>query len=465
MRALPALLAVLLVLAPLAAGAGTPPPAALTAGDAQVDADESPSTAAPSGSTPTGTAAGSGTPGQTSTLNQSTLNQSTLNESVANRTPRVLEIPDADVRRTAIDGQQIDLGPALGFAANETALEIETAATVERIESAPSATVRQQRILGELNEIEQQAISLRSEEADAIRAYADGGTSTRAFLTHLARIDMTAVALDARRERLATLTEETDEFSIDQARFATLERELDTLTGPVRAEMVDVLAGRSVADRFYVSAGTNAVTITTIEDDVWLREAYRGDLRNRGAGSMGPEGALNATRDAYPIIWATKDQGQAQVRGTGPSYLVRVPHPRGRLSAFVDSGSRQVFKEFQTRPLSTMGSGENLTNTGDGLRLTVTRTYPGAPMKVNLTDADTGEPLDYNVTVGRPNGEREFVGRTGPDGILWTLSLRGPFTVAAIAPETNSFVTRDVTPAEPPRAYAPANETTPSTEA
>jgi hypothetical protein len=464
MRALAVLLVALLVLAPLVGGVGTPsPPVGAgtgTGAGTPADADRTvPTRADATATTPTATAATPTTDGPGAPVGSDTPTRGQVNESLTNRTPNVLEVPAADVARTEIDQRGIDLGPALGFAANETALRLATAATAERVESAPTTAVRQQRILGELSEIEQRAISLRTAEADAVRSYAAGRVTTRGFLKRLARIDMTARGLDARRERLATLAEETEDFSIDRARFATLERELDALTGPVRAEVVDVLAGRAPPRRFYVSAGEEAVTLTVIDGDRWVREAYRADLRDRGAGSMGPEGALNATRDAYPVIWATKDRGQAQVRGTGPSYLVRVPHARGRLSAFVDSGSQRVFKEFQVRPLSTTDDDETVSNVGDGLRLTVTRTYPGGPMKVNLTDAETGEPLDYNVTVGRPNGDREFVGRTGPDGVLWTLSLRGPFTVAAISPSSNSFVVRDVTPADPPRVYPPGNET------
>jgi hypothetical protein len=448
MRALPALVAALLLLVPLAAGAGTPAPAATPTQSDDVRADAGPASTV---QTEVPVDARSGTNGSRTVA---AANGTRVNESTANETPpHVLTIPDADVRRVRLEPQRIDLGPAVGFGANETALHLETLATVERIESRSSAAARQRRIVEELGNLEQRVISLRSAEAAAIRAYAAGGVESRVFLTRLARIDMTARALDERRERLATLTEETEDFTIDQARFATLERELDTLTGPVRRQMVDVLAGASSPRWFYVAAGTDAVTITTIDRGRWIREVYRADLRDRGGGSMGPQDALNATRDAYPVIWATKDQGQAQVRGTGPSYLVRIPHSRGRLSAFVDSGSQRVFKEFQTRPLSTMQHGQNVSNTGDGLRIVVSRTYPGAPMRVNLTDAETGEPIDYNVTVGPPNGERELVGRTGVDGVLWTLSPRGPFTVAAIAPEENSFVTRDVTPAEPPRVY------------
>ena len=77
------------------------------------------------------------------------------------------------------------------------------------------------------------------------------------------------------------------------------------------------------------------------------------------------------------------------------------------------------------------------------------RTYPGGPLRVRLTQAETGDPVDANVTIGRDGGESRLVGATGDDGELWTVSPGSRFTVTAI--RGNSVVLVTISPSEPPR--------------
>jgi hypothetical protein len=359
----------------------------------------------------------------------------------------VLSLPRTGPNRTSVDTQYVDLGPALSFAENASAHRLETLTAVENVRAAETEEDRQQRILGELNRIEQRVISLRAEQSRTAERFAAGDISARTALIRFASIDIEARALEARRERLATLAEETPEFGIDPARMNSLSRELDSVTGPVRAHAATVLQGQSAPSRFYVGTASESVVLTTIVGDAYIREAYRGDVRNRTTSRMSPEEAFDIANRSYPTVWELRTD--TEILGSGDSYLVRVSYPRGDLSAFIDSGSRTVFKEFQRRPLSNVELGEAATDTRDGLRLNVNRTYPGGPLRVRLTQAETGDPVDANVTIGRDGGESRLVGATGDDGELWTVSPGSRFTVTAI--RGNSVVLVTISPSEPPR--------------
>jgi hypothetical protein len=429
MRALPLLLAAVLVVAAL--GAGPAPAPALESSeilagvDAGSDSPAGDSAAQPSPAMSASTGDGA-VPRQRGTVNQSQLNESALDAPI-----RVLDLPaGAAPNRTTVRSTTVDVGPALAFATNATENRLETLATLERVRSASTPAERQRRVLGAINEIEQEAVTIRSRQRAVIEQFARGERSARRLLVALARLDAQARALDDRRQRLARFVRGSEDLSLDSGRLATLGADLETFTGPVRSRVVAALRGDVPSTRVYAAAAPESVVLATVADDVYLRETYRGDLRSPGGGSVVLDEALNVTADAYPAVWATKSDVDGV--GSGGTFVLDVPHPRGDLTAFVDSSSRRVFKEFQRRPLDTYSGGETVSSTKDGLQLTVNRTFPGGPLRVELVDAESGDPVDVTVTVGPPNGESVTIGRTGPDGVVWTLMPASRVAVTAV---------------------------------
>jgi hypothetical protein len=376
------------------------------------------------------------------------------NESLANEPIRVLDLPQSTPTRSVLHAESVDLGPATGFAANASAARLETIATVQHVREAETDEERQRRILEAVSEIEQAQVSLRSDQREAIGAFADGRIDARSLLVRLARIDARAAALDERRAQLDALSEATEDFSLESGRLPAIETELRIYSGPLREHLVEVLRGEEPPTRFYVAATTDGVVLSAIVDDTYVRETYREDLRSAGAATIDLDDALdNVTAGAYPVVWAIKTN--ADGTGSGGSLIVRVPHPRGNLTAFVDGGSRNVFREYQVRPLASFVDNRTATGFGDGLRLTVNRTYAGGPMRVRLEEVATGEPRDLLVTVRPPDGNSIRLGRTGSDGVLWTLTPAGQFTVATFrATDDPTFVTTPtIRAAVPPDIY------------
>lgn len=369
-------------------------------------------------------------------------------ESPSNETIRVLDIEASSLVRSRVEPEYVDLGPSLGFAALRTGGDLQTRASIERIESADDVSIRSQLILGELNRVEQRAIALQSAQQSAITQFNANELSSRELLVELARIDTEARGLEERRVALRELATDTSDFSIDSGRLAALERELDTFTGPVRAHASDVLSGAAEPTRFSVRTSQSGVVLSSIADDTYIREAYRSDLRNRDKSGVSPTQALETVSENYPVVWENRaTQNGADVVGAGNSYLVRINHDRGQLYAYVDSGSQRVFKESQTRPLDRVSNGTPATEIKDGLELTVYRTYPGGPLRIQLNESATSEPIDANVTLGvEANQESELLGRTGSDGTIWTVSPSSTYTITVIRGNAAVVLTTDPTP-------------------
>jgi hypothetical protein len=437
MRALRVLLATVLVVSLVVASIAAAPASTTTP---EVDGPAPPTTPGES----TAIAPVSSTDGPTSSAARP---QVATADELGNASVNLLTLPRGTQNRSSVDTHYVDLGPALSFATNATGHRLETLTAVENVRAAETTEERQQRILGELNRIEQRVISLRSTQSQTATAFANDEIPARTALIRLAHIDIEARALETRRERLAALAEETPDFSIDSARMDSLARELDSVTGPVRSHAAAVLQGQSDPTRFYVATASESVVLATIVGDSYIREAYRGDVRNRSTARLSPEEAFEVANRSYPTIWELRNDTESL--GSGDSYLVRVTYTRGDLSAFVDSGSRTVFKEFQRRPLASASAGETVVDTRDGLRLEVNRTHPGGPLRVELSEAASGDPVDANITIGRSGGESVLVGSTGSDGELWTVSPGSRFTVTAI--RGNSVVLVTVSPTPPSR--------------
>lgn len=436
MRALPAVFAVALVLSSVA-GVAIPGTASF-AEDGATPALLPPSTpdARPSG--PSGPSEHTGSAAA-----------AVSNHTARNATIDVLGIPSDRASRSSLETHTVELGPALAFDNNRTRMRIATEAAIDRIRSADSEERRQQLVLQELTTIEQATISLRTRQRAAIRAYDEGEIDSRMLLVRLAVVDIHARELQERNERIQRISRSMPEFTVD-ARSASLERELDTFTGPVRQQAANVLRGESDSGRFFVQTGPDSVVVSTIRQDSYVREAYRGDIRRRGSGLTTDLEALNATASAYPGAYALQyRQNGTNIVGTEDnSFLVRIQHERGRLFAFVDSGSKQVFKEYQYRPLDTMTTERTETAVKDGLELTAHQTYAGGPVRIELNSTENGGTADALITVGPRGGRSAVVGRTGSDGAMWTMAPGQEYQVTAI--RGNSVVLLTVEPNAPP---------------
>jgi len=368
----------------------------------------------------------------------------------------VLAIPPGETTRSSLELEAVELGSGLAFESSTTGMRLSTGTVLERIESVESDERRQQLLLGEVSAIEQRVVSLRARQRQAIDAYAEGDLPPRQLLYVLAEIDAEARELEDRRERVQAVVESTSGFSIPSSRFGNIELELNTLTGPVRGHAAAVLTGEADSARFFVQTGPGSVALGMLRDGTYVREVYRGPLRGGDNGEFTLADAVNVTEQAYPTIAAERLRDDTLGNPGSDSTRVTIEHQRGRLVAFVDSGSQRVFKEFQFRPLDRVTTGSPVSARRDGLELTAHRTYPGGPTRLQLNSTGDGEPVDAQITVGPAGGRSSVVGRTGDDGSLWTVAPNGTYQVTAI--DGSSVVVLSVEPTPTPSIYGATDD-------
>ncbi|MFB6093168.1 MAG: hypothetical protein ABEK02_09180 [Haloquadratum sp.] len=434
MRAAPLALALLLVLSSLV---GATP--ALSTGDGPRSASASASASAPT------------VPPRSAAIDESVPTQVASSTNASAATISVLGIPDGAATRSTLETEYVELGSSLAFSSATTDARLTTATAVERIESAPSSETRQRYLLQEVSAVEQRIVALRARQRQVIAAYGRGEITQRQLLYQLALVDVRARELDRRRARLETLVQSTPGFSISSSRFGNIELELQTLMGPVRGYAAAVLRGEAPSARFFVQSGPDSVVVAVIRDGTYVREVYRGPLRQRSGGSISLTQAVDITERAYPTVAALSLREDTLGNPDSDSTRVTVEHRRGRLIAFVDSGSKRVFKAYQFRPLDQVATRAPTSAVKDALNLTAHRTYPGGPVRLQLNSTITGEPVDAQITVGPAGGRSSVVGRTGEDGSLWILAPSGPYQVTAI--DGSSVVVLSVDPTATPLVY------------
>jgi hypothetical protein len=359
----------------------------------------------------------------------------------------VLDVPPETVARSSVDEHYVDLGPAVGLSANATTDRLRTLSTVERIEAAETDATRRERLRTAIRELETRVDGLDRRQTAAVEAYARDERSARELLVALTRISIAAEELDTRRSRIERLAADTTGFDINQGRLASVGNRLSAFAGPVRAHAREVLLGETDPHRFYVAVGPESVTVTTVLGDTYLRESYRGDLRDGNGDPIELEEALEVVATSYPVIWNTTRE-QTQVFGGGETYPVTIAHSRGRLTAFVDSDARLVYAEHQRRPLDSMVADQRREQVVDGRRVFVNHTYPGGPVRISVVDETTGDPVDARISLLAGPGEATSLGTTGSDGVHWMLSPDGRYTVIVDGREEAGVV---VSPGAPPR--------------
>lgn len=399
-----------------------------------------------------GASTATATTGDASTATPATGDASTATATTApngSNETRVMAIPDGAVQRSTVRWYAVDVGAAAGFGSNASAARITTAAVVARVENASTDEERAERIRDAMAQVRRQTRALQDRQASALAAFNAGRITAREFLVRLASIRLEAAALRDRIATLQRLADDTDGIDLSGGSVVATTFELRVLDGPVRQRVAAAMSGHAPPTRVYVETGPQGVVLATIDDGTYVREGYRGAVRDDGSATIDPEDALNVTARSYPEIWRTRTT-QGAVIGPGSIYVTTVDHERGELTAFVDADSKQVFKEYQRRPLSSFVNRSSAVTVRSGLRLAVNRTYPGGPLRINVTDLETGEPVNATIIINVGPTRTLYVGPAGDDGTAWALSPRGSYEVTAVADGGTRVAVVQVRATEPP---------------
>ena len=428
MRALPLVVALLMLVAPAVGGVALGGPAS---GDA-------PDAVAPDGSVSTA---------QSSAGSASLAGDPSAQLAEERRTFRVLSTPPDASPGATVHAHGADLGTALGWDVDDVDAALETEAIARDIENAETAEQRQRRILAAINEIEQDEVSLNSRQRAAIDAHAAGEISDRELLDELATIGTVAREYDARLDVLDDLAADTEDFSSPN-RLDELQVQLQVYEGPVRDHALATTRGVTGGGDIHVASTEGAVVLATIDGDEYVREAFRTDRWNRAGGTIGSEDAINVTSASYPETTALREP---DAFGAGSVQRVTVSHETGELRTFVSGGNDQVFVEHQRIALDAFPDSEPRSTTADGFNATVDRTYPGGPVRVTVLDDEERTPVpDVTVTMSVDGGDSEAIGITDGDGVVWTLSPMESYRITVVD-EPRVAVIDGVTPLDTPR--------------
>ncbi|MFB6194068.1 MAG: hypothetical protein ABEI75_03290, partial [Halobaculum sp.] len=378
---------------------------------------------------PTGSTSGVGT---TDAGVRDRQESNTTNGTAAPNVSRVLAFPPRANRKSAVRAVRIDAGAITGLDAEVAGWRMETIATVNRIENAPpserAAVVRE-----EVDRVEAAADRLRRQQRQALTAFVNGSLTSREVTVRLLRIHALAGALQSRATRLGSIAESSAAVNESVATDAeTVALNLRALRGPVRSRALAAARGDRAPTRVFVATTELGVVLSTIDRGVFIREAYLGRLWGEPGALQSAAASSDVVADSYPEIWAARNATEIDAVGFGSTFRLVVPHAGGELDAFVRR-NEDVARAVQRVPLSAFPPGPSVRETVNGVRVIVNRTYPGGPMRITVRDAETGEPLDAQVTISVDGTTGSVVGRTGSDGQLWTLSPGVQFTVTADA--------------------------------
>lgn len=348
----------------------------------------------------------------------------------------VLTLADGVSNRSATDGATLDLGPVLSAASEASSDELVTTRELARVREADDPDAA---LTDVLDRIAARADGLGRTQRAALGAFADGEADARTTLRTLVGVHREAAALADRRERVVDAARARG-ATVPEGRVAALDRELALYTGPVRARVAAALTGDAPPARTYLATTPRGVTLATLGESGYVRETYRGELRQTGASPLSASGARSAVERSYPALWDARIAVDAVL---GRLSTVRVTYEGGELAATVGSGNERVFRDVHRQSLDVAGTGRQAINVRDGLRLTVDRSYAGGPMRVRLESRADETPVNGSLSVGPEGGDSVTIGPTGSDGERWVLTPGERFTIVAIVDQSVVFITMD----------------------
>ena len=279
-----------------------------------------------------------------------------------------------------------------------------------------------------LVDIAERTEALKRTEREAVRSFANGTITETRLLRTLARVDARAELLDDAVSEHRRLSATISGYSASDRRQA-IAVELSMLQTPVRQELRESFGGGGdgTDGLTYVDASRDGIVVETLGDGNYYREAVRFDNENDNATDTFDGNAASVLGYVEGLYGWAADNKRGEVRLAGiydGRWRVSIPHDQGSLTTYIDGNTRSVFREVQTLQLDRLPRADTVRTSGDDIEVTINRTPHNGPVQIRVTD-DAGQPLSASVAIND-----DPVGRTGPDGTLWTLEPRSYYLVS-----------------------------------
>lgn len=354
----------------------------------------------------------------------------------------------ADVTAAGHHEASVDVGAALAVGNGAVDGRYEELAIEERLAAAETDQERVEILRDALDRIDGRVADLREREQAAYRGYADDTVTDRELLREVARVHVEAVHM---RTTLETIDRQSRALSASlNRRTQGLIIEVSAFEGPVRERVATAVRGDANSARVHVVTATDGIVLSTIQGDTFVRETYRADQRAPEQAAGKRIDVEERAAEHYPWAWENRDPVDWRGVIDAGLYRVTISHPQGRLKSYIDTGTKNPYREIQQIRVDRMPTTPTANVTEDDLQVQINRTYPGGPVGVTVRN-ETGAPVSGSVTV---DGER--LGVTGTDGEQWFVSPRTDYTVNVSHGSTAVSVTVTQTAARTPeRATTP----------
>ncbi|MFA9502107.1 hypothetical protein ACERIM_04920 [Natrinema sp. H-ect1] len=380
-RAIPSLLAVLLVLSLLAI---------------------------PAMATPT-----TGANDATETLHQeSLLRSNSMVPQTVNNTTNRLSLDETSRSEYADYGS--DLGAALASADDEIRVDHAQYTTVDQGFDDATAAERRELLQNGYERLVAQSKALEERERRAVRAHASNELSSAQLLQVLLRNHREAAVLSEAFAELNERSEQVQDFSLS----VSDERDkLEMHRTKIRSQL-------DSAYRYGDSVNGNVILIETSQNgfvlsllgDSYVREAVRFDNRNASQSTQFEDilDAYDHARGLYPWAYETVQSPSFNEYTTVKLYKINNNHDQGDLEAYLDGGTGDIYREVQILDRTSLPNKNNTTAVKNGLKLSIMETKANGPATVVVNDSETGDPVSATITI-----DGFAVGTTDDDGGLW----------------------------------------------
>lgn len=353
-----------------------------------------------------------------------------------NDTANYATIPNEEVTRTGITSDGLSLSTAIDGDTSRLQSDFVRISFEQSFEQATTDAEKKAAIRTAADRIARHKEDLQRRDRAAVQGYANGTMTAAEFTRERARIHKKAHQLQTTIQHVYSVARDDDSYSPSTAlrtRLLNVAGELEVLQGPVSEHVSRASGGQTSGQTLYAEASGEGYTLAYVTEDTYVRETYLGNERDENATDAFdeadvPRGNAARLRGHELYQWVVNHSLSPTIHGLGRSGIYRftADFTDGELTAYLDGGTTNVFRESQHHKLSAMPVSNTITNHNGTLDMRVNKTYESGPLHVELTRNGTSLPRDGTVMV-----DGEPVGQTGDDGSLWIVEPRGPDRIQA----------------------------------